>query len=129
MPKTRQRFMSALQAATATLGLAIGFVVLIPAVITAREKARRATCVNELFQHSGSHPADGILLNQNMRVIEVRGCPVCSRPDIGVHFIVEGREGQEPLPFFRVPEASVREGMLRLDRAKESPSYRRIRCS
>jgi hypothetical protein len=61
----------------------LGFVtlaVLIPAVVSARDTARRAVCTNVLRQHSGSCP-DTVCLERG-RIVWVSRCWACgSRPD------------------------------------------------
>jgi hypothetical protein len=126
MPLVHRFFLVSLNVAFAALGLAVCVSAVLPAVIAAQDAARRAQVPNNLFQHSGSHEADLVQLDRNMRVISVSSCPLCNRRDAGAIFFVEGREG-EPISLFLVPEASVSEARLWLQRYKQSPRYQEIR--
>ena len=77
--------------AAVLLGLVI-LAALIPAVVDAREAARRAVCVNDLRQHSGSH-RDTVCL-EGGRIAWVSSCWCCgSRPGVGICF-VEQKDGE-----------------------------------
>jgi hypothetical protein len=69
----------------------LGFVilaVLIPAVVSARDTARRAVCTNVLRQHSGSCP-DTVCLERG-RIVWVSRCWNCgSKPDNRICFVKE----------------------------------------
>jgi len=77
--------------AAVLMGLVI-FASLIPEVVSAREAARRACCVNNLRQHSGSHP-DTVCLKRG-RIVWVSSCWACgSLPDVQICF-VEEKDGE-----------------------------------
>jgi hypothetical protein len=69
----------------------LGFVilaVLIPAVVRARETARRTVCTNVVRQHSGSCP-DAVCLERG-RIVWVSRCWACgSKPDNRICFVEE----------------------------------------
>jgi hypothetical protein len=67
------------------LGTVIG-AVWIPAMISARETARRAMCTNNLRQHSGFH-ADAVTLNHG-NIVDVCSCWACGvQPNVPIDFI------------------------------------------
>ena len=76
-------------------GVLLGFVilaVLIPAVVSARDTARRAVCTNVLRQHSGSCP-DTVCLERG-RIVWVSRCWACgSKPDNRI-LTVEEKDGK-----------------------------------
>jgi hypothetical protein len=85
-------------------------------------------CVNHLWQHSGSHEADLVYVDRDTRILSVSSCPSCSRPEVGMQFIVEGRE-DESLTQLMVPEATVLEATFDLRLYKADPEYKLIRAS
>jgi hypothetical protein len=98
----------------AALVLALGLLLLMPAVAEARERARRSQCVNNLFQH-GPGSCQWVVLDRTLQVISVssRAChggPCCT----AAAFYREGPEF-EHVAFCSVPGDSVRDAMMRLE--------------
>jgi hypothetical protein len=85
-------------------------------------------CGNHLRQHSSPDGADLVFVDRDMHILSVSSCPFCSRPEAGMVFIVEGREG-ESLAQLMVPEATAFEARLHLRLYKTDRQYKRIRGS
>ena len=83
------------EAYVAVLGGFVTIAMLAPAVVRAREAARRAVCTNDIRQHSGSH-ADVVCLRGG-RIAWVSSCWLCgSRPDVRICFVEEKDGGIMP---------------------------------
>jgi hypothetical protein len=112
--------------------LATCLVALTPPFVDARAIARRAICANRLFQHSGNHEADTVLLDRDLQVTEVSSCPICSPPAgipiLCVNFFIEG-ELPRAISWFAIPETTRLEAMCRLDQYKRSEWFLEIRES
>jgi hypothetical protein len=90
----------------ALLGLVI-VALLTPAVVSAREAARRANCANSLRQHSGCHPV--VVHLEGGRIVRVSSCWGCgSLLGVRINFVDE-KDGK-PLD----SEQAIQEGLALL---------------
>jgi hypothetical protein len=90
----------------ALLGLVI-VALLTPAVVSAREAARRASCANNLMQHSGCHPI--VVHLEGGRIVRVSSCSGCGYL-LGVRIDFVDEKDGKPLD----SEQAIREGLALL---------------
>jgi hypothetical protein len=105
---------------------------LTPAVHDAREEARRSACTNNLFQHSGAHGWDTVILDRDGNITAVSSCPLCAVPEgfplLDAEFYREGRE-PERIPPVLIPESIRQATRARLNEYKRADWYRWLRDS
>jgi hypothetical protein len=127
MPRRQQRFPIGMPLAFAIQLLAVCAIALMPAVLDAREKARRAVCTNDLFMHMGAHGGDIVILDRDGNITEVWSCPLCAVPErfpfLVAEFYREG-PGSERIPQSQIPEAVQQAARARLDEYKRANWYR-----
>ena len=87
-----------------------------PAVVSAREAARRAACANNLFQHSGCHPV--VVYLEGGRIVRLSSCRACAS-QIGVRInFVDEKDGK---PFDS--EQAIQEGLVLLRAALDGGEF------
>lgn len=108
---------------------AIVVYIVVPHIIRARETARNSYCVNNLFQHSGSHPSDSVQVDRNWNFIYVGSCPLCSDSRYGIRFVVveNGTVVEYLNEGAQVPDATREDAKERLRIYKTMPRYRESR--
>jgi len=130
MARYNPRFPLALPLVFVIQLLAVFFVALSPAVMDARATARRASCANNLYQHSGAHGWDTVYLDRDWKVTRVSACRLCSVPAkfplLQANFCIEGGE-PEPVVQSLIPETTLLEARYWLDRYKQTDWFRGIR--
>jgi hypothetical protein len=90
---------------------------LTPAVVTAREAARRGVCTNNLGQHSGSHPV--VVHLEGGRIVRVSSCWWCSYR-LGVRLEFVDTQDGKPLD----SEQAIQGGLALLRAALDRGEFR-----
>lgn len=115
-----------------TVGFAIATYVFVPYVLHCRAEARLTPCTNNLFQHSGSHLCDVVSLDENLNVIAVGSCPLCSHAPVGVVYSVGkpekgGNRSRRHIREDELPASVLEEGQRLLYAFKAAPRYHELR--